>query len=90
MQSRSKYGTKKPKGDEKAKAKKKWLRVSQQMNTSEALQKKLTLRGRENFIEWMKRFQGLVELEDWCTYSNGSFTEASPKTTYSLSNRIPS
>jgi hypothetical protein len=26
----------------------------------------------------MKRFQGLVELEDWCTYLNGTFIAASP------------
>ena len=48
------------------------------MNTTESHQKKLILRGRENFIEWSKRFQALVDIEDWGTMNEGIFTPASP------------
>ena len=42
------------------------------MNTTESHQKKLILRGLENFIEWSKRFQALVDIEDWGTMSGDS------------------
>ena len=38
---------------------------------------KLNLKGRENYLEWSKRFEGLVYTEDWGTIANGVFTEAS-------------
>ena len=37
---------------------------------------KLNLKGRENYLEWSKRFKGLVYTEDWGTIANGVFTEA--------------
>ena len=49
------------------------------MNNTESSQKKLILKGRENFIEWTKRFHGLVVNEDWGTVTDGVYKPATPE-----------
>ena len=49
------------------------------MNNTESSQKKLILKGRENFIEWTKRFHGLVVNEDWWTVTDGVYKTANPE-----------
>jgi hypothetical protein len=45
--------------------------------TTETSKNKLILKGRENYLEWSKRFEAISLIEDWGTVKNGVFIPAS-------------
>ena len=49
------------------------------MTNTDSSHKKLILKGRENFIEWTKRFHAMVELEEWGNIKDGVYTATTPE-----------
>ena len=46
--------------------------------TTETSKSKLILKGRENYLELTRRFEAMVEIDEWESIVNGKFIEASP------------